>query len=74
VTTEKSRNKAKVSRYTCPVAGCDVTVYVTKDAGSGEESFTDFGCSRQRDCGKPLFDPCPLYIDLVEKRGIRKSP
>lgn len=69
----KPRNKAKVSRYLCPVEGCDVTVYVTFDRESGEETVTGFACDRQDNCGIPSFDPCPLYVDLVEKHGIRKA-
>ena len=70
----KSRNKAKVSRYFCPVEGCDVMVRVTYDEKTGRGKVADFACEQQGKCGIPMFDPCPLYMDLVEKRGIHKKP
>ena len=69
----KSHRKAKVSRYACPVEGCDVSVYVTYDDKDGHATLTDFGCSRQGECGIPSYDPCPLYVDLVEKHGTKRS-
>jgi hypothetical protein len=48
-------------------------VYVTYDGESGEEKVSGYGCSQEGKCGNPMFDPCPLYIELFEKRGIRKS-
>lgn len=69
----KSDGKAKVSKYACPVEGCDVAVYVTYDEKRGDATATDFRCDRQGKCGIPSFDPCPLYVDLIEKRGIRRS-
>lgn len=67
------RKRTKVSRYTCPVEGCDVSVYVTYDNENGGGTVTDFGCDRQDKCGIPSYDPCPLYVDLIEKRGLRRS-
>ena len=68
----KSDKKAKAARYACPVEGCDVAVLVTFDEEKGDQTFTDFRCDRQGKCGNTLFDPCPLYVDLIEKRGIRR--
>jgi hypothetical protein len=68
----KSRNKAIVSRYSCPIEGCDVMVRVTYDARTGKGKVSDLACDRQGRCGIPLFEPCPLYVDLVENRGVRK--
>jgi len=67
----KPEVKAKVTRYTCPVEGCDVAVYATWNEEKGRTTVTDFRCDRQGECAIPFYDPCPLYIDLVEKRGIR---
>lgn len=69
----KSRHRTRVSRYSCPVEGCEVMVYVTHDPETGEGKVTDFACDRQGKCANPLFDPCPLYLDLVEKRGVPRN-
>lgn len=66
----KPRRKAKVARYACPVEGCDVSVYVAYDEERGHGTVTDIRCSRQSECRIPSFDPCPLYIELVEERGL----
>ena len=69
----KSHRKVRVSRYACPVEACDVFVYVTYDEDSGHSTVTGFKCDRQAECAIPSFDPCPLYVDLIEERGIRRS-
>ena len=68
----KRQRKAKVSRYACPVEGCEVSVYVTYDDEDGYGTVTDFGCSRQGECGIPSYDPCPFYTELIERHGIRR--
>jgi len=70
----KSDKKAKASRYACPVEECDVSVYVVYNEENGQSTVTDFRCDRQGECANTSFDPCPLYVDLVEKRGVRRSP
>lgn len=72
MSVHKSSGKAKVSRYACPVEDCEVSVYVTYSDENGHATVTDFRCSRQGECHIPFFDPCPLYLDLVEKRGVRR--
>jgi hypothetical protein len=49
-------------------------VRVTYNEKTGKGRVADFACERQGTCGIPMFDPCPLYMDLVEKRGIHKKP
>jgi hypothetical protein len=74
VVIRNTRQRVAASRFSCPVEACDVMVYVTYHSEAGREEISGFTCDRQGRCAIPFYDPCPLYVDLVEGRGVHKKP
>ena len=62
--------KGNVDRLACPVVGHIVTVTTKYKPGeTGDDKLTYFACTMEGRCGIALWDPCPLFVDHLEKRG-----
>lgn len=66
----KAHRKAVTCRYSCPVEECDVMVFILYDPQTNNEEITGYTCEREGKCDISLYDPCPLYVELIEKRGV----
>jgi hypothetical protein len=65
-----SSKEGHVDKLACPVAGHIVAVTSKYKPGeTGQDKLTYFACTMEGRCGISLWDPCPLFIDHLEKRG-----
>ena len=65
-----TKNESRVEVRHCPVCGGEVAWRATYDS-SGRRTLVEFECSREGACDIPSWDPCPLYVDCLERESHR---
>jgi hypothetical protein len=70
----KKTKKGHVDRLGCPVVGHDVMVTSRYKPGeTGEDRLSYFSCPMEGMCGITMWDPCPLYVSCLEKKGSKEG-
>jgi hypothetical protein len=69
MTLESSARDRWLGTVPCPVSGSVVSVCATyQEADREEPALVDFECSGEGFCGIPSWDPCPLFVQCIERR------